>query len=195
MKWHLEFCPIRDLCHQNHRLPLALRSAHPKRQNHYLNGRLAMQCALHVFGRVTWVTSKANGSLAMPEGFSGSISHSEQFVAAVVARAQDHQELGVDCEEWILSEVAQDVWRHILTPNERCFKGHLSLVFSAKESIYKAYSNKLGFFDFGDVEITAIDKNVFQYRLVNHDICGLGYFSSGLHHIITVVATGSIWTY
>ncbi|MCW2481413.1 hypothetical protein [Candidatus Symbiopectobacterium sp. NZEC135] len=109
MKWHLEFCPIKDPCHQNHRLPLALRSAHPKRQNHYLNGRLAMQRALHVFGRATWVTSKANGSPAMPEGFSGSISHSEQFVAAVVAREQADQYLGVDCEEWILPEVAEQV--------------------------------------------------------------------------------------
>ncbi len=189
MNWHLEFGFIEDLHLQNHRLPSDPQPVSPIQQIHYFNGRFAMQCALQVV-RLAWMDRQPDGYPNIPEGLTGSITHSKKFVAIIiVAREQDHNGVGRDCEEWIKSEVTLVIWLCILISNEFAFKEHLPLVFSVKESIYKSYSGKFGFFDFNEIEIKAISikENSFRYRFVNQYILGQGYFFMGEYQGLTVI--------
>ena len=95
-----------------------------------------------------------------PPGFVGSITHCEGFCAAAVAHAGGISALGIDAERE--HAVTADLLATICTPRERSSIARLggdarawaTLVYSAKESTYKAYFPAARFvLEFHDVEI------------------------------------------
>ncbi|MER5889027.1 4'-phosphopantetheinyl transferase superfamily protein [Streptomyces sp. NPDC001941] len=105
------------------------------------------------------VTSDAYGAPRWPEGLTGSLTHCTGYRAAAVARSGDFASLGIDAEPH--TALAPDVLRAVRLPTEEQRLDHLTrrhpgihwgqLLFSAKESVYKAWypltATRLGFAD------------------------------------------------
>lgn len=145
-------------------LPGALESAIDKRRREYLAGRISAGCAL----RQLLGPDALEGEIAgddddvprWPEGVVGSISHGAGFGFAAVAAADRYRGLGVDVERVVSAGQAGRLGARVLNEREMSLRqggGGLSeaemftLVFSAKESAYKAlfprYRQVLGFSD------------------------------------------------
>ncbi len=153
-------------------LPAALESAIDKRQREYLAGRISAGYAL----RQMLGPGAAEGEIVSddddvprwPEGVVGSISHGADFGFAAVSAADRYGGLGVDVERVVSPEQAGRLGARVLNEREMSLRqgsaGGLTeaemftLVFSAKESAYKAlfprYRQVLGF---SDVELERRD--------------------------------------
>lgn len=151
-------------------LPDALRGAVPKRQSEFLAGRFCAAQALRAAGSPETVGIKDRAPV-WPVGCVGSISHSDSRVLAVVSRV--HTGLGVDIEPIMAATQAQEIKDLILTqaeaalrPADLKFPEFLTLVFSAKESLYKALSSWLPQMPaFLDVTLLEVTKNSLTLRL------------------------------
>ena len=147
-------------------LPASLQGAAPKRLGEFLAGRLAAREALCPFGLAgsTVAIGRAREPL-WPEGMEGSISHSQlagQGVALCGVRPAQGG-MGLDLEAWLGDEQGRQLWPGIVDEDEcgRLEAGAgavgldraqgLTLVFSAKESLFKALHPRVGrYFDFLD---------------------------------------------
>jgi 4'-phosphopantetheinyl transferase EntD len=113
-----------------------------------------------------------------PPGVVGSITHAGSvpggFCGVVVGRSSHWMTLGLDAERGDALDPA--LWPLVLTPNESAWLGSqapsarrtlASLVFSAKESFYKAQFPLTGrFLDFTDVEVSVdLQQLAFEARL------------------------------
>ena len=118
-----------------------------KRRRDFALGRCCARAALEKLGHGDWVVGKAaNGAPLWPQGILGSITHTQDYAAALVGEAGRFRGIGVDAER--IGEVTQDLWARLFTPQER---DHLmalnttaqavaaTLIFSAKEACYKAW--------------------------------------------------------
>ncbi len=117
-----------------------------------------------------------------PEGFVGSITHTDSWCAAAVARASEVRAVGIDLEP--ATPLKQSVVNRVCTPSELQWLSNASdpalsakLVFSAKEAVYKCqYSvtnQVLGFhavsLDLGDGLFTAVfQRDVAGFRRGDH---------------------------
>ncbi|EPJ48937.1 MAG: hypothetical protein OFPII_03740 [Osedax symbiont Rs1] len=97
-----------------------------------------------------------------PEGVRGSITHTDDRACAIVGVSDQYQYIGVDCEKIISAETAVEIVQVILNSTERRrinkrteeFAFLVTLVFSAKEAIFKAlYPHVKKYFDFYAVEL------------------------------------------
>ncbi len=132
--------------------------AHPKRQAEFLAGRELLQtaCGLPSLGR------NLEGAPLWPQGMTGALSHSGAWVAAI--SGANGRLLGVDLETCLAPDRAELLSRRILTLREQGWQKllcgpdaaqMLTLVFSAKETAYKALSRLVGkrlAFDCAEVE-------------------------------------------
>ena len=146
-------------------LPASLYKAVPKRQAEYLAGRL---CARHAMrqlnGPTTEILSGADRAPQWPTGYVGSITHNDTSAAAIIGHAAHFAGLGIDCEEIMEAATAQKLQSAILSPSEATlqpqtlsFAAFTSLVFSAKEALYKATYPLIGqMFGFHDVSLQRI---------------------------------------
>jgi 4'-phosphopantetheinyl transferase EntD len=100
-------------------------------------------------------------------GIVGAITHTTGYAAALVASATHYQGIGIDCEV-VLSTDNLKLQRHICVPNEleELQVAHhtwppellLTLVFSAKESLYKClYPQVQKYFGFCAARVVALD--------------------------------------
>lgn len=148
-------------------LPASLKSAVAKRRTEYMAGRICAALALRQAGLAEHVGQDGRAPV-WPEGGVGSISHTDSRVIAVVSRT--HAGLGVDCENIMPAAQAQELQAMILNATEAglrpsclTFAAFLTLVFSAKEALYKALSSKLD--------------RVLEF----HDVMLIGFASDRLH--------------
>ncbi|SHL76498.1 4'-phosphopantetheinyl transferase family protein [Phytopseudomonas punonensis] len=139
-----------------------------KRQAEHLAGRV---CAREALYRVTGVASvPAVGEDRAPQWpaqVSGSITHGQDWAAAIVAPASEWRGLGLDVERLLPSQRAERLVEEILTPAELSRIAQLSpeqrawrisLTFSLKESLFKAlYPLVLTRFYFQDAELLSLD--------------------------------------
>jgi len=106
-----------------------------------------------------------------PPGFIGSISHTDTWCAAAVARTDGIRSLGIDLES--SAPLKEALLRRVCTPKERDWLHQLpapgvtgKIVFSAKEAIYKCqYPLSNQFLGFHAVEVELGDDSfqaVFQ---------------------------------
>jgi len=96
-----------------------------------------------------------------PLGVVGSITHTQVWCGAAVARASEVSALGADVE--VAAPLEVNLWDRVCRPEERAFLGTLPPdaaglvakgIFSAKESIYKAlYPSVRVFLDFQGMSI------------------------------------------
>jgi enterobactin synthetase component D len=162
-----------------------IRGAVPKRQAEFITGRYLAALALQHYHREQhqcrqtelgpseygqpqshqpyWVAANPDRSPAWPAGFIGSISHSNGVVLCALARNCDIRLLGIDTEQLLTPDVAAELRASILLPQEQRLLPPqdaalwLSLIFSAKESLFKAlYPQVKRFFPFSAAEVLAI---------------------------------------
>jgi enterobactin synthetase component D len=161
-------------------LPAALQEATAKRQLHFRAGRYCALRALEALeGRLvtTVLPQTAGGAPLWPEGVTGSITHTDGFVSAAVARTSQVEALGIDTERIMSVDRAARVSAAIAWPSELAHMRAigfdrleaLTLVFSAKEAIFKCLYRKIGrIFDYRDVRIVAavLHPGTFTARIV-----------------------------
>lgn len=148
--------------------PLKIAQARVERKNEYLCGRVLVQAVLnHHFGLDQSITSMHEPLPIWPTHVLGSISHSQNKL--IVALSSHAVYLGIDIEHWVTSEFAQESAHLILTPSEFDlwkgkaaeffdFASYVSLIFSVKESLYKAvYPTAKQYIDFLEASIVGIN--------------------------------------
>jgi 4'-phosphopantetheinyl transferase EntD len=145
----------------------AVARAVPERRAEFARGRACARLALAALGGPAVAIPVGEGRAPeWPEGFVGSITHTSGLVAAVVAPAALVPGVGVDAE--VYRPLPHEVRHMVLTPAERDDVGTEleTVVFSAKESIYKAlYPRRRRWLDFQDVEVR-LDSSVGRFVAV-----------------------------
>lgn len=122
----------------------SLARAGRKRKAEHLAGRIAAVHALTEFGEKGVPAIGDNREPLWPAGLHGSITHCGTTALAVVAL----KPVGIDMETVFSAEMADELATEIVTPeeyqhlreSELPFPLALTVVFSAKESLYKALS-------------------------------------------------------
>ncbi len=192
-------------------LPVTLDKAVQKRKAEFLAGRYCARAAL----------AQLDGSLAVnigiganreplwPPGFVGSITHTHGYASAIVARQAQVRALGLDSESWIDAQKVASVSPQILSPRDNhtgqmhLFDSpshYLTLVFSAKESLFKCLFPLVNrFFDFQAAIITPLpgdspSRGRFRFELIKDlstEFCA-GYSGFGNYTLDTRCAHTAI---
>jgi enterobactin synthetase component D len=152
-------------------VPAALRGAAAARLAGFVAGRYCATRALTLAGcdGDVEIAMGPDRAPVWPKGFVGTITHSNRFVIAAAARRSAVRAVGIDCEALIAEATVEEIAPRLLTPMDRATferdaAAHLdwcafvTLVFSAKESLYKCLQPLTGvFFDFSDAQVSAVD--------------------------------------
>ena len=162
-----------------------------KRQREFALGRMCARGALEKLGHGGVVIGRgANGAPLWPQGVTGSITHTKGYAAAVVGELRHFSGIGVDAER--TDGVTQDLWPRLFDDVER---DHLmaldeperdiaaTMIFSAKEACYKAWSGKEPLV-FRDIRITP-EKESFTAARAGEILQGRYAVDGGL--VVTVV--------
>ncbi|CAM4265749.1 4'-phosphopantetheinyl transferase family protein [Pseudoalteromonas byunsanensis] len=155
-----------------------LQNAVPKRRVEYLAGRICAKQALAKISVTGFeIDSGEDRAPVWPEGIIGSISHTQGIAMAMVTNSNSLRGLGIDIETLMPNEQEQRLQAQILHPFEaEAFKAlgqHLSspltVVFSAKESIYKAlYPSVKRFFGFDAAKLLSFDDHQLCFEITEH---------------------------
>ncbi len=147
-------------------LPANLRHAVVKRRVEFIAGRLAAAILLHRLGATNTDVGIGEGREPLwPQGYAGSISHSNQLVAIMVCRADSTESLGIDTETidgMNTGSIEQlclcNEEQHWLTHGSLSAQTVVILIFSAKEAFFKCLYPFVGrYFDFQDASVTRLD--------------------------------------
>ena len=157
------------LLHLADKLPQTLGAAHPKRQRDYLLGRHCAASALVEAGYqgAAWLPAGQDKLPVWPAGWLGSISHAGPGAVAAVARHESCELLGIDMESLIEGSIAADISHLVAGRDELDLLSEfgtergLTLLFSAKEALYKAlYPKVRKFFDFTAAQAIALEDHL-----------------------------------
>lgn len=133
------------------------------RRREFTTGRHCAREALRRLGLTpTAIARGERGAPAWPDGVLGSITHCTGYRAAAVAHASDLVTIGIDAEP--NQALPGGVLEMVASPPERAMLATLAesmpdvawdrLLFSAKESVYKAWAPLTGaFLDFDGAEV------------------------------------------
>jgi len=139
--------------------PPQIKHAVQKRQAEFLFGRIAARFALQRLGVTNSIEINCDYSPKWPKGLHGSISHSTGEAIAIALLQKDCSGVGVDIEAIVSADTLSAMQDIVVSEGElQRLKAYsslysetilLTLVFSAKESFYKAaYPQIRRFFDF-----------------------------------------------
>ena len=169
----VEFDPAS--CHDHDLLWLPhhaqLLSSGRKRKAEHLAGRIAAVHALREFGLKTVPGIGTQRQSVWPQGLFGSISHSASTALAVVST----HSVGLDIEAIFTPQTAVELADGIIDNRERSILHHaglpfplaLTLAFSAKESLYKAFSTQAsGLPGFTSAKITALTNQQLTLQIM-----------------------------
>ena len=187
---HISFCllPIQSASiqhlHSAEKIYLnQVKSSH--RIEQYLSGRICAREALLRFGirNKPVMRDPETREPIWPDGFSGTITHSKNWAAAAVGKKTKLSGIGIDLED-LKRNIDPRISRHVCTKEENEWLNRLDdtlldqtlkLIFSAKESIFKAFfpSTKI-FLHFHDAKIhinthTINDHKSFQNSIIDFE--------------------------
>jgi enterobactin synthetase component D len=156
---------------------------HPARQQEFLYGRVcAAKAAFNITGKHYWEIGVGEHRAPIwPDGLVGSITHGAGVVAAAVGRSPQLLGVGIDLEQ--RGRVKDRLSRIILSSNDLSTvpemeqEDLLALIFSAKESLYKAlYPQVKTFFGFDAASLVELNssQNSFTLELVQRIGAGFG---------------------
>jgi 4'-phosphopantetheinyl transferase EntD len=157
-----------------------LERAAPRRLREFAAGRHCAREALAALGEPrTALPRGPDRGPEWPAGVVGSISHSREYCAAVVARRTACASLGFDAEEW--GRITPELWSRIATAKELAWlRGcadaarSATLLFSAKEAFYKAqFPLSRRFVGFADAAFHPVGSSGFEIELLR-EVSGLG---------------------
>jgi enterobactin synthetase component D len=203
-------------------LPESINNAVPKRQAEFLAGRYSAISALNALGvNCRNIVIGKHRSPVWPNSIIASITHTTTTSICAASYKDNYQYLGIDIEYVISTELINEIKRSIITFDEeailrKCsmkecsteevtqegwplsFSQVFTLVFSAKESLFKALYSSVGYyFDFSAANISQIntDKNSFTLVLTENLTTELtkgreftGFFDQIGQQIITFIA-------
>ena len=161
-----------------------------RRRREFARGRHLVRRCLRALGRPDGpLPTNQDRSPRWPDGFVGSITHTDTYCAAAVARADDIDGIGIDIED--RSRFHPDLLRYVSSPGDITsnFHGlksgdatHLgAALFSAKETVYKCLNGLAqAQFDFADVGIEFIKGSALFYSRLLRPV---GRFSVGREFI------------
>jgi 4'-phosphopantetheinyl transferase EntD len=131
------------------------------RREEFAAGRACVRRALYEFGILDFPLAVADDRRPIwPEGFTGSITHTQGFCAAVVARRQALRALGIDTERG--ASVKPELWPRICGPETAWLQAlpeaqrpaAATLIFCAKEAFYKCqYALTAEYLGFNDARV------------------------------------------
>ncbi len=169
----------------------AVARAVAKRRREVAFGRA---CAREALGRSIAIPAGAGGAPRWPDGILGSITHTDDEAAAVVAERGDITALGIDLESLAHAAHIEDLLATVTSAAERAAMDPAlplaALAFSAKEAVYKCLYPTAGqFLDFHDVELAIDPAGTFRVlRAHGYDASSLiGRFAVDAIHVATVV--------
>ncbi|CAI0725363.1 phosphopantetheinyltransferase component of enterobactin synthase multienzyme complex [Serratia proteamaculans] len=156
-------------------LPDHLARAVPKRRAEYLAGRYLARELLTSLGFVDFTLLRGEDRAPLwPPGIAGALSHNADTALCAVHRETGLGGVGLDVETLIPVARAEDLWRAIVSEAEceqlraqpQAFNQLLTLVFSAKESLFKAlYPQVRSYFDFLDARLVALNPQQQTFEL------------------------------
>lgn len=162
-------------------MPSELQKANRKRKVQFCFGRYAAKLALMECGFTEpfEIIKHANGSPLWPDGFNGSLTHSDNFAACVVTKDPEVLALGIDAEPFIADKVLPHIKKIVALQQETDLGISLNttlsktqfytLLFSAKESIFKCLNGITGsFIEFKDLAIIDVSpaRGEFTFELM-----------------------------
>ncbi len=152
--------------------PLVARAVE-KRRREFTAGRSCARRALDRLGCAGFpIVAGPRREPLWPPGVTGSITHCPGYCAAAVARQSDLRSLGIDAE--LSAPLPDGVAEMVCTEDEQRWAAGLpgghwtTLIFSAKESVYKAwYPLARRWLDYKDAELTIDpDRGRFTARIL-----------------------------
>lgn len=158
-------------------LPVELRRAVAKRKLEFLAGRYCAEAAVGRLGPGLLqgpIPVGIDRAPVWPPGVVGAITHARGFAAAAVARAADTAGVGLDSEPIVSAATRDEIAAQVATSEEMRLLAHaglrdaeaLTLVFSAKESLFKCLYRLAGrFFDFHDAALVELTERASTFTL------------------------------
>jgi 4'-phosphopantetheinyl transferase EntD len=173
--------------------PLAWQDYGLARRAEYLAGRLAASLAIAegAFG-TGQVGMNKDRSPAWPSGLAGSISHTLGNACSLVAHADRYPLIGIDIETIMDVKTANEVHPVIASCREMAelessglsYQESLTLLFSAKETLYKAlYPTTKTFMHFSDAELSHISSSAGCLMLTLRTSVCQGRYQGKVFHI------------
>jgi enterobactin synthetase component D len=150
-------------------IPQNLQDACLSRKRDFLTGRLCAHKALQNLSlhdlRQSELPIGPHGEPQWEPGVVGSISHTLDTACAAVGSSRSFVGIGVDLQSYLLFEQIKFAKQTVANKSEQhrdllslSEVSYFTLLFSAKESVYKAFfPRERRFMDFADVEITFED--------------------------------------
>ena len=144
-----------------------------KRILDFTAGRLCARSALEELGiRAFPLLTTREGPPLWPTAVIGSITHTERYSAAVVARSGECVGLGLDAERF--AAVGEELWPLICTPAELARlqrlpaerrRAQAGLIFAAKEAFFKCqFPLAREWIEFEEVEVEVAEPGEFGIR-------------------------------
>ncbi|WP_397472514.1 4'-phosphopantetheinyl transferase [Rheinheimera sp.] len=178
-----------------------------KRKAEYVAGRFLARMGLESLGSDQHtVFTNPDRSPLWPQAYLGSISHANGVAICAVSKQVHTKHVGIDIETVLEPKIAAELAASILVDSEIPLVGSLTnpnaemltLVFSAKESLYKALYPEVGrFFGFESARILDLDfaSGTFQIELTTslsallpEQTCFAGQFECGNGRLFTFIA-------
>ena len=158
-----------------HNLDPKLHNAVNKRKAEFTAGRYMAKCCLQQHRILnTKVPIGANRAPMWPPNIIGSITHTNNIAICATAEKSTHRYLGIDIEPVMSEQTAQQIAKavlvndeyHLVSAIEKPNPLILTLIFSAKESLFKAlYPEVQRYFDFDAAQVTSINLANRQIQL------------------------------
>ena len=146
----------------------------PKRKCEFLSGRICARLAQIESGsnEIFQIKQNEDRSPIWPTGMIGSISHTGQLATACLASQADCQNVGIDIEEIMSDDLARELRTQFMLDSELAhqkgcpFGEFATLVYSAKEALFKALYRDIGsFFGFGQAALVYRDERMVSFEL------------------------------
>ena len=151
---HISFCLLPIHSTSNQKLHPAEENyfsqlSSDSRKEHYRSGRICAGEVLSKLGTLGQpvLRDPQTREPLWPEGISGAITHSGNWAAAAAGKTSDVLGIGIDLED-LERQVDSRISRHVCIPEEQKWlqecgedflEQNLKIIFSAKESIFKAF--------------------------------------------------------
>jgi len=163
-----KFDALADTCRIS--LPTEVSAAVKKRKAEFVAGRTVANDALERLGYSDFSIKIGElRSPVWPESVVGSISHSDNAAVAVAACISEQHALGIDIQPVVSTETLNEISHLIIGSDEKKILSELGLdeerqltvIFSAKESLFKAiFPYVRHYLEFSDAKLTAYHSDI-----------------------------------
>lgn len=154
-------------------IPPEIAASAARRRAEFVAGRMCARDVLAALGVADReVGIGALGAPAWPAGVVGSITHSHGLAIAAAARASDLHALGIDVENIVTRQQAEELAPSIASRGELQLLGldnaavAFTTLFAAKEAVFKCLAPTVGrYFDFLDVRAVSRDDTALDLEV------------------------------